>query len=336
MSKVAQIGSLPEEAIDVSIVIPVYNEEEVLESLYKRLIPVMEGLNKSWEIIFTNDGSHDRSSEILKGFFKRYPKHIRVIEFSRNYGQHMAIMAAFEHARGTVVVNLDADLQNPPEEIPKLLKKFEEGYDLVNGYRENRKDHFFRKFISKLSNIVREQFTQVKTRDHGCMLRAYSREIIQNIVQCKESSTFITVLAFNFAGNPVDVPVKHEERQEGVSKYSPFKLIQYSLDMFTSSSLMPLRLFTFFGFFVSTLSGILVTYMILRRLIIGPEAQGLFTLFAIVLFLVSVAITGIGIVGEYVGRIYLVVRARPRFSIKELLQDEAINTPPTKKQTTGV
>lgn len=311
--------------IYVSVVIPIYNEEACLETLYKRLIPVLQGLNKPWELILTNDGSQDRSSEILKSFHERLPSQIRIIEFSKNFGQHMAIMAAFERARGRVIVNLDADLQNPPEEIPSLLAKFEEGFDLVSGYRENRNDAFLRKFISKLSNVTREYMTGIKMRDHGCMLKAYSREIVQKIVACKENSTFITVLAYSFANNPTDIPVKHEAREEGISKYTPLKLIEYSLDMFTSSSTIPLRLFTLFGFIVSALSALLVAYLVIRRLIVGPEAEGLFTLFAIAFFLISVAITGIGVVGEYIGRIYQVVRERPRFSIKEVLED--IRTP---------
>lgn len=310
-----------DEGIFLSVVIPIYNEEACLETLYTRLIPVLERMEKPWELIFTNDGSHDRSGEILAEFHKRKPKHIRVVEFSKNFGQHMAIMAGFEKARGQVIVNLDADLQNPPEEIPNLVAKFEEGYDLVSGYRMNRNDAFLRKFVSWLSNVMREYMTGIKIKDHGCMLKAYSRDIVKKITACKENSTFITVLAYNFANNPTDIPVKHEAREEGTSKYTPFKLIGYSLDMFTSSSTIPLRLFTLFGFFVSALSALLVAYLAVRRLVIGPEAEGLFTLFAIAFFLISVAITGIGIVGEYVGRIYQVVRERPRFSIKKIIED---------------
>lgn len=313
--------NMQKSAIYVSVVIPIYNEEDCLETLYARLIPVLKSVDRPWELILVNDGSKDNSSSILKEFHERMPKNIRVIEFSKNFGQHMAIVAGFERARGEVIVNLDADLQNPPEEIPNLIKKFEEGYDLVSGYRLNRNDTSLRKFVSKLSNVARERMTGIKTKDHGCMLKAYSRDIVEKIVACRENSTFITVLAYNFAHNPTDIPVKHEAREEGISKYTPLKLIEYSLDMFTSSSTIPLRLFTLFGFFVSGLSSLLVVYLAIRRLIIGPEAEGLFTLFAIAFFLISVAITGIGIVGEYVGRIYQVVRERPRFSIKHILED---------------
>ena len=307
--------------IYISVVIPVYNEEECLETLYARIIPVLNELNKPWELIFTNDGSKDRSSRVLREFHERLPKNIRVIEFSKNFGQHMAIMAAFEKARGEVIVNLDADLQNPPEEIPNLVAKFEEGYDLVSGFRINRNDNFVRKFISRLSNIARERMTGIKTRDHGCMLKAYNKEIVRQIIACKENSTFITVLAYYFANNPIDIPVRHEVRSAGISKYTPLKLIEYSLDMFTSSSTIPLRLFTLFGFFVSAFSISIVIYLLVRRLVFGPEAEGLFTLFAITFSLISIAITGIGVVGEYLGRIYQVVRERPRFLIKEILED---------------
>lgn len=312
--------------IYLSVVVPIYNEEECLKTFFSRLIKVLDKINKPSEIIFTNDGSTDQSSEILTSFYKKRPSQVRIIEFKRNFGQHMAIIAAFEKVRGKIIVNLDADLQNPPEEIPSLIKKFEEGYDLVSGYRKKRIDSFFRKSISKLSNIVRVYLTGIDTKDHGCMLRAYSRDIVDNIVKCdNESSTFVTVLAYNFASNPIDVPVKHESRKEGISKYNFWKLVHYSLDLFTSSTLIPLHIFTIFGFFVSGLSFCLVFYLVIRRIIIGPEVEGVFTLFAILFFLVSVAISGIGLIGEYVGRIYQVVRKRPRFIIKKILEKKEKN-----------
>ncbi|MCP4923368.1 MAG: glycosyltransferase [bacterium] len=327
MSRAPLKQEKPPKTVDLSIVIPVFNEQECLQTMFDRLMPVMDKMKRSYEVLFINDGSKDRSSEILREFQKKRPKHIRVIEFKRNFGQHMAITAGFENVRGETVVNLDADLQNPPEEIPKLIKKIDAGHDLVSGYREKRHDHFFRKLVSKLSNIVRAYVTNIHTRDHGCMLRAYRREIVDQIVACNEYSTFITVLAYNFASNPIDIPVAHESRQEGVSKYTPYKLLQYSLDLFTSFSLAPLRAFTIFGFIISGLSGLLVAYMAFRRIFWGPEAEGMFTLFAILFFLVSVAISGIGLVGEYIGRIYEVVRARPRFLIHEILDDTDVPLP---------
>ena len=303
---------------EISVVIPIYNEEDCLQTLFDRLLPVMDRLKRPYEVLLVNDGSADQSREIINRLHGERPDVIRAVHLLRNYGQHRAILAGFKTAQGSVIVNLDADCQNPPEEIPKLLEKYDAGYDLVSGYRENRNDHPFRKFISKLSNIAREKMMGIHTKDHGCMLMAYDRHVIDQILSCQETSTFITVLAYLFAANPIDIPVAHEARVEGISKYTPFKLIAYSLDLFTSFSLLPLKIFTFFGFCVSACSGLLVFYMLARRLFIGPEAEGVFTLFAITFFLISVVITGIGILGEYIGRIYEVVRGRPRFIIGEL------------------
>lgn len=315
----------------LSVVIPVYNEQECLESLYGRLFPVLDGLGKSFEVIFTNDGSKDKTFDILSDFHKRRPTQIQVIDFNGNFGQHMAIMAAFERCRGDVVINLDADLQNPPEEIPLLLEKFEAGYDYVGTIRRSRQDSYLlRSLPSKFMNWLRGVVTDIHITDQGCMMRAYSRSIVNAIVSCDESSTFVTALGYSFAANPTEVVIQHDPRREGTSKYDLYRLVRVTFDLFTGFSMAPLHIFTFFGFLVSGLSGILVFYLLMRRLIIGPEAEGLFTLFAIAFFLISVAIMGIGIVGEYVGRIYQVVRRRPRFLVREILDIKAPDGP-TKK-----
>lgn len=326
------------QSVYLSVVIPVYNEEACLESLYSRLTAVCDSLNKSYEILFTNDGSRDRSSEILADFHKRRPNQIRVIEFNGNFGQHMAIMAAFERVRGEVIVNMDADMQNPPEEIPKLLAEYEKGHDYVGSYRKERDDSYFlRSLPSKILNKIRGAVTDIHIKDQGCMFRAYGRRVVDLITQSEESSTFVTALGYKFAANPTEIGVEHVARAEGESKYDLYRLIRVTFDLFTGFSMAPLHVFTVFGFFVSALSGCLVAYMLMRRLIVGPEAQGMFTLFAILFFLVSVAITGIGIVGEYVGRIYEVVRHRPRFLIRDILEEAAdAKTPsiaPRKKST---
>jgi len=317
----------------LSVVIPVYNESANLDTLCKRMLPVLDGLKKPYEVIFTNDGSKDDSQAILARLYAARPDVIKVIQFARNYGQHPAIMAGFEQSQGDVVVTLDADLQNPPEEIPKLLALIDAGHDVVGGYRGNRLDSDYRKFISKMSNIVRARITKIEMRDQGCMLRAYTREIIQLIVASRESAPFITALAQYFANNPAEVEVAHEVRHGGVSNYNLYKLIRYNFDLFTSFSLVPLQMFTIFGMACSGLSGLLVVYMFLRRLFLGPEAEGVFTLFAIMFLLISVAITGLGIIGEYVGRIYLEVRQRPRYVVRSVLGggEKAQDHPPEKK-----
>jgi undecaprenyl-phosphate 4-deoxy-4-formamido-L-arabinose transferase len=304
----------------ISIVIPVYNEEENLEALFSRLTSVMDNLGRPFELLFTNDGSRDRSGLILKEFHDRRPKQVRVIDFNGNFGQHMAIMAAFERVRGEVIVTLDADLQNPPEEIPKLLAAIEAGHDVVGAYRKNRQDTFFRKYASRIINGIRAKITNIRMRDQGCMLRAYRKDIVENIVASKEASTFITALAHSFAINPGEVEVEHAARAAGESKYRLYDLIRLNFDLMTGFSVVPLQVFTLIGMIVSMLSILFVIYLFIRRLVIGPEAEGVFTLFAILYFLVGIGIMGLGIIGEYVGRIHNEVRKRPRFVIRKIYE----------------
>lgn len=309
----------------ISIVIPVYNEQDVLENLYQRLTTVLDKLGKPYEILLTNDGSKDKSGEILKELHARRPQQIRVIEFNGNFGQHMAVMAGFERVRGEIVVTLDADLQNPPEEIPKLIQLIEEGFDYVGGCRKRRKDSLFRRYASRLNNLIRYRITSIRMTDQGCMLRAYRRNIIDLMVQSQERSVFIPALAYSFSSRPTEVEVGHSEREAGESKYSFYKLLRLNFDLMTGFSVVPLQLFTFFGMLVSILSTLFVIYMLIRRMVIGPEAEGLFTLFAILYFLVGIMLMGLGIVGEYIGRIYLEVRKRPHFVVREVLEDKMVS-----------
>jgi undecaprenyl-phosphate 4-deoxy-4-formamido-L-arabinose transferase len=301
----------------VSIVIPVYNEEGNLANLFARLYPVMQGLGKPFEIIFTDDGSRDRSLAILKDLAARHPE-VRVVEFNGNFGQHMAILAAFEISRGEIVVTLDADLQNPPEEIPKLVAEMEKGHDVVGSIRQQRQDTFFRKTASLLVNIVTRKMTGMRMTDYGCMLRAYHRNVVNNINRCQETTTFIPALAQTFSASPSEVPVAHAERAEGESKYSLYKLIRLNFDLMTGFSVMPLQLFALLGVMTSLFSVAFAIFLLVRRFIVGAEVEGVFTLFAILFFFVGITIFGIGIVGEYVGRIYQEVRRRPRYVVRKV------------------
>jgi undecaprenyl-phosphate 4-deoxy-4-formamido-L-arabinose transferase len=309
--------------VQLSVVIPVYNEEANLPVLFARLYPVLDALGRRYEVIFTNDGSHDRSLELLRAQHAARPDVTRVIDFNANYGQHMAIMAAFERVRGDVIVTLDADLQNPPEEIPKLLEKMDAGHDYVGGFRLNRQDSFFRTYASKLINVVRKKTTSIEMTDQGCMLRAYARPIIDAIVRSGAINTFIPALAYSFSGSPAEVGVRHEERHAGVSNYSFYKLIRLNFDLITGFSLAPLQYFTMFAGLCAAGSFLLVLVLAYRRLFLGAEAEGIFTLFGILFFLLSVAMIGIGLIGEYVGRTYQVVRARQRYHVREMLETKS-------------
>ncbi|WP_246795116.1 glycosyltransferase [Burkholderia perseverans] len=306
---------------EVSIVIPVYNEEDGLAALFARLYPALDALDASYEVIFINDGSRDRSAALLGEQFRVRPDATRVVLLNGNYGQHMAILAGFEQSRGQIVITLDADLQNPPEEIGKLVAKMREGYDYVGTIRKQRQDSLFRRKASAAMNRLRERITRIKMTDQGCMLRAYSRQIIDTINRCGEVNTFIPALAYTFAQNPTEIEVAHEERFAGESKYSLYSLIRLNFDLVTGFSVVPLQWLSFVGVILSIGSAALFLLLLIRRFVVGAEVQGVFTLFAITFFLLGVIIFALGLLGEYIGRIYQQVRARPRYLIQTVLEE---------------
>lgn len=309
-------------SIDVSIVIPVFNEEESLHTLFDRLFPVMESLGRSWEVVFVNDGSRDSSLGLLLQCVDKFPGKVRVVDFNGNFGQHMAIIAGFSSSRGDIVVTMDADLQNPPEEIPRLLAEIDSGHDVVGTIRSMRKDPFFRKFASRIVNRITNRITGLNLSDYGCMLRAYSRRIIDLINECPETTTFIPALAQKFALDPTEIEVGHSEREQGTSKYGLFRLVRLNFDLMTGFSLVPLQAVTMLGLFVATSSFLFTLYMVLRRIFIGPEAEGLFTLMTINFFLMGITMFCVGIAGEYIGRIFQEIRKRPRYVVNKVYGDE--------------
>jgi undecaprenyl-phosphate 4-deoxy-4-formamido-L-arabinose transferase len=308
--------------VEVSVVIPVYNEEDGLQALFDRLYPALDGLGDSYEVIFINDGSVDRSAAMLAAQFHKRPDVTRVVLFNGNFGQHMAILAGFEHTRGKIVITLDADLQNPPEEIPRLVQTMREGHDYVGTIRRQRNDTAFRRYASRAMNGLRERITRIRMTDQGCMLRAYDRNVVDTINACREVNTFIPALAYTFASSPVEIEVGHEQRHAGESKYSLYQLIRLNFDLVTGFSIVPLQWFSAIGTVLSLLSGVLFVVLLIRRFLFGSEVQGVFTLFAMNFFLIGILLFGLGLLGEYVGRIYQEVRDRPRYRIKAVLEAE--------------
>jgi undecaprenyl-phosphate 4-deoxy-4-formamido-L-arabinose transferase len=245
-----------------------------------------------------------------------------VILFNGNFGQHMAIMAGFEYVRGQRVVTLDADLQNPPEEIGKLLARMDEGHDYVGSIRRMRQDAAWRRWASKAMNRLRERITRIRMTDQGCMLRAYDRPIVDAIRASREVSTFIPALAYSFAHNPAEVEVEHEERKAGESKYSLYKLIRLNFDLVTGFSVLPLQLFSLFGIFVSIASVAVYVIVIAKRILAG-DADSLWVIWdrdILQFFLTGMLLFGLGLIGEYVGRIYQQVRERPRYLVQAVLE----------------
>jgi undecaprenyl-phosphate 4-deoxy-4-formamido-L-arabinose transferase len=313
---------------DVSVVIPVYNEEDGLPLLFERLYPALDALRRSYEVVFVDDGSSDRSVALLREQFQRRPDVTRVVVLARNAGQHMAILAAFAQTRGQYVITLDADLQNPPEEIGRLVAAMDAGADYVGTIRMSRQDVLWRKAASRLMNRVREGTTSIRITDQGCMLRGYHRSVIDAVNHCTEVSTYVPALAYTFARRPVEIEVTHAERTVGQSKYSLYRLIRLNFDLMTGFSVAPLQFFSMSGALIAVVSLLLVLVLAIRRVLFGPEAEGLFTLFAIAFFLIGVTLLGLGVVGEYVGRIYEQVRQRPRYTVAAVLEENGTGAAP--------
>ncbi|ATN00766.1 MULTISPECIES: undecaprenyl-phosphate 4-deoxy-4-formamido-L-arabinose transferase [Proteus] len=305
----------------VSVVIPVYNEEESLPQLLERTIKSCKQLKQEYELILVDDGSSDHSAKMLEEAAAIEENHVIAIILNRNYGQHSAIMAGFNQADGDLVITLDADLQNPPEEIPRLVATAEEGYDVVGTRRRNRQDSWFRKTASKMINSMITKATGRSMGDYGCMLRAYRRHIVEAMLQCHERSTFIPILANTFARRTIEIDVAHAEREYGDSKYSFLKLINLMYDLLTCLTTAPLRLLSIVGSVIAVSGFVLALLLIILRIIFGAmwAAEGVFTLFAILFMFIGAQFVAMGLLGEYIGRIYNDVRARPRYFIQKVV-----------------
>lgn len=305
---------------DVSIVIPVFNEEAGLPHLYSRLYFALDALQRPYEVIFVDDCSTDQSAASLREQFEKRPDVTRVVMLAHNAGQHMAILAGFARVRGNHVVTLDADLQNPPEEIAGILAEMDRGADYVGTIRRLRHDPWWRRGASRFLNRLREGTTRIRMTDQGCMLRGYHRTVVNAINRCTETSTFVPALGYAFARRPIEMEVAHAERATGASKYSLYRLVRLNFDLMTGFSAAPLQFFSVAGVATAACSLVFVLYLAIRRLLVGPEAEGLFTLFGIAFFLIGILLLGLGVVGEYIARIYEQVRQRPRYTIAAVLE----------------
>ena len=302
----------------IDLVIPVYNEEANLPVLFEHLRTDLASLSCPWRVILVDDGSRDRSWELIAAAARQDPR-FHGVRLGRNYGQHAAIFAGFSRCDADAVVTLDADLQNPPAEIPKLIGKFNEGYDVVGGWREKREDSYLRRNASLWMNRIVSRATGVRLRDYGCMLRLYSMDIVRLMRECGETASFIPALANCFTDRMMEVPVEHAERNEGKSRYSLLKLIELLLDLLTGFSMLPLRVLSLIGLMLAGFGIAFGVLLLVLRLFFGPQwaVEGVFTLFAILFFFIGCQFVAFGTLGEYIGRIYDEVRRRPQFVIRE-------------------
>ena len=308
----------------VSVVIPVFNEEESLPELMRRTESACSGLGLEYEILLVDDGSADRSAELIADAAARPGSHVVGVLLNRNYGQHSAIMAGFSHVSGDLTITLDADLQNPPEEIPRLVQAAQQGYDVVGTVRQNRQDSWFRRHASRAINHLIQRVTGKAMGDYGCMLRAYRRHIVEAMLNCHERSTFIPILANTFARRTIELPVTHAEREFGDSKYSFMKLINLMYDLVTCLTTTPLRLLSIVGSLIALAGFAFSLALIVLRLFLGASwaGDGVFMLFAVLFIFVGAQFVGMGLLGEYIGRIYNDVRARPRYFIQRVISSQ--------------
>jgi undecaprenyl-phosphate 4-deoxy-4-formamido-L-arabinose transferase len=315
--------SVPVASEMISVVIPVYNEAANLNTLWSRLLAVMGGLARRWEVVFVDDGSMDDSLAKLKQFADEAPGRVRVVELARNFGQHSAILAGFRQSKGDIVITLDADLQNPPEEIPRLIAAIDEGNDVVGGWRAERQDQAFRRIASRYHNKLTSAIVGVPMHDYGCMLRAYRRHIVDTVVECDEKAAFVPALANSFAKRVAEIPVGHAERAAGNSKYNMLRLATLSLNLITGFSMFPIQTLSLMGIVIMVLDALLVLVLALHRLIYGPQQEGaLWLLFTILFGFVGLIFFALALMGEYIGRIYLEVRRRPTYLVRKVHGDD--------------
>ncbi|STU55238.1 Polymyxin resistance protein ArnC [Klebsiella pneumoniae subsp. ozaenae] len=306
----------------VSVVIPVYNEQDSLPELLRRTDAACATLGRQYEILLIDDGSSDDSARMLTEAAEAEGSHVVAVLLNRNYGQHSAIMAGFSHVTGDLIITLDADLQNPPEEIPRLVAKADEGYDVVGTVRQNRQDSIFRKTASKMINRLIQRTTGKAMGDYGCMLRAYRRHIIDAMLNCHERSTFIPILANTFARRAVEIPVMHAEREFGDSKYSFMRLINLMYDLVTCLTTTPLRLLSIFGSVIALLASpsACCWWCCVWPLARSGPAEGCLCSSPCCSCSSGAQFVGMGLLGEYIGRIYNDVRARPRYFIQRVVR----------------
>ena len=309
--------------IYLSIVIPAYNEEENIPLLYKNLKRVLEGIGKSYEIIFVDDGSKDATWERLKEIAQE-DKSAKLIRFRKNYGQTAAMYAGFQHARGQVVITMDADLQNDPEDIPRLLEKLEEGYDIVSGWRKDRKDPFIsRRLPSMIANWIISKTTGVELHDYGCTLKAYKSDIVKKLELYGDMHRFLPALTKKFGAKITEIPVKHHPRMYGKSKYGIGRTIRVILDIFLVKFLneylnKPMYVFGSIGFMLLALGLLMLLYLIFIKLFLDENIGKRPLLILSVLFiLVGVQLISTGIIAELLVRIYYRTKEEKPFLIEE-------------------
>ncbi len=311
-----------------SVVVPVYNEEAILPELYRRLTDVMEGLGEPYEILFVNDGSRDHSLQIMHALHRQDPR-VKVISFSRNFGHQMAITAGLDYARGDAVVIIDADLQDPPEVIPDLVAKWKEGYEVVYAVRTEREgETWFKELTAKLFYRLIRRITNVDIPLDTGDFRLMDRQVVETLRAMRERHRFMRGMSSWVGFRQTGVPYRRQARFAGETKYPFNKMLKFALDGITSFSYMPLQIATYLGFGIAALSALFIVFVVIARLSGLQAFAGQATTLVAVLFLGGIQLISLGILGEYVGRIYEEVKERPLYIVSKTWGVEGPSVPP--------
>ncbi len=305
-----------------SIIVPVYNEEEVIRESYSRLTSIISSLNKEYEIIFINDGSKDKSAEIIFDLYKN-DKHIVLLNFSRNFGHQNAITAGMDYARGEAIVIIDADLQDPPEVILKMIELWEQGFEVIYGRREKREgETFFKLLTAKVFYRILSSLTDIEIPVDTGDFRLIDRKVCDAMKKLPEKNRYVRGLVSWVGFKQTDVKYIREERFAGETKYPLKKMLKLAIDGITSFSYKPLRLATMLGFFFSAFSFFYLIYVLYLRLFTDKAISGWASTVVIILFSQGIVLIILGLIGEYIGRIYEEVKDRPNYIVKEVIRDE--------------
>lgn len=318
--------------MNLSLIVPIYNEQENLPLLFEAVYKVIPPLNKTWEIILVDDGSQDNSLAILKEYAEKDKEHVRVVSFRRNFGQTPAIAAGIDYSKGDIIVLLDADLQNDPTDIPMMLAKLDEGYELVSGWRKNRKDNaLIRNFPSMIANRIISYVTGVHLHDYGCTLKAYRREVLEGFRLYGEMHRFIPVFANSVGARITEVVVNHHPRKFGKSKYGLERTVKVILDLFTvkflvSYSSKPIYLFGGTGMLLMGASAIILLYLLIRRVFFLISVLGSpFFQTSIMFFILGFQSILLGLIAELLVRTYHESQSKPTYQVRAALNVEKKN-----------
>ena len=305
--------------VEISLVIPVYNEADILPELVARLNTVCSGLGKTYEIIFVDDGSDDGSFETLKEL-KRQNPHLRLLKFTRNFGQQAAVLAGFRLSLGDIVVQLDSDLQHPPEEIPRLLEAFTDGVDLVTTLPKQRRDDLLRTLGSRYLHGFGQLLFGRAFKLNLSSFRAMRRSVIEKVEACRDRSRYMAVL-MSWMGVPsAEIQVEHHTRQKGHTKYSILNLIQLTWDLITGYSSFPLRVVTYMGLFGAMIGFAVMLFLLFQRIVQGVLIEGFIVLSAVFAFFAGIQLLSIGFLGEYLGRVHMQLQNRPDYIIEKVIE----------------